>query len=319
MKRILSMTGILALTFIFLSAFSIRENPQEPPRGKKAERHIKMVKVDEQGKKIELDTFIQGDQIFVWNGDTIGGGNDLKWISKDEFNMDSIHKHFDMDFEYEIDNDGEGNVFIMKSGKDGRRVIREFRTEGDSTFTIDIDKRVMPGGKGDMFWMDKDSGHRMIVRAPRMAGVPRPIHEPHVLFMDKPKKENIIDLSDPGIVSFKKKLNKDGTEKITIVRKQVEDKDIELEEDIILHDPGDVMFMPGNHPSPTRVKIIKSDDGNVEIIEDEKVWSIKEGDENVKIIEEDGNVIHIKEIKKDGEKNVEVKVEVEEEKENENN
>ncbi len=295
MKRILSITTIFVTAFIVLSAFSIRENPQDPPRGKKTEKHIKMVKVDDKGNKVKLDTVITGDQIFVWNGDTIGG-KELKWISEDKFNVDSFHQNFDMDFEYEIQNGGEGNVIIMKSGKDGKHVLHEYKMEGDN-----------------MMWKT-DEGENMFFAAP---GAPHSIRGPKAMFFGKPKKENIIDLSDPGIISFKKKINKDGTEKITIVRKQPKEEDIELEEEIIIHGSDDVMFHPGNHPNPTRVKIIKSDDGKVEVIEDENVWHVKEGDANVKVIEEDGKVITIKEIKKDGEKNVEVNVEVKkEEKEN---
>ena len=70
MKRILSQTILPVLSFFILSSFSIRETPQDPPRGKKAEKHIKMVKVDDEGNKVELDTIIAGDEIFVWNGDT---------------------------------------------------------------------------------------------------------------------------------------------------------------------------------------------------------------------------------------------------------
>src|SRR5680860_241656 len=131
MKRFLSVTGILALTAVLLSSFSIRENPQDPPRGKKAEKHINLVMVDDNGKKTELDTIIKGDDVFVWNGDTIGGGKDLKWITKDDFNMDSLHQNFDMNFEYEIEDNGEGNVFILKSDKDGKHVMKEFKMDGD--------------------------------------------------------------------------------------------------------------------------------------------------------------------------------------------
>ena len=85
MKRILSVILLSGFALFVLSSFSIRENPQDPPRGKKTEKHIKMVKVDDNGKKIELDTVIAGDEILVWNGDTISGGKELKWISKDDF------------------------------------------------------------------------------------------------------------------------------------------------------------------------------------------------------------------------------------------
>lgn len=286
MKQILTLSGTLALSVIVLSSFSIRENPQDPPRGKKTEKHIKMVKVDDNGKKIELDTIVEGNDVFVWNGDTIGNGNELKWLSKDKFNLDSIHKNINMNFEYKIKDDGEGKVMILKSGKEGDHKM--------------------------MMWND-DEGENTFFHAPEMPGVP---HAPKMLFFGDRKKSNVIDLSDPGIISFDKKVRKDGTEKITIVRKQVTEEDKEINEEIIFHGAGNApMMIHEDHPGTAkRIKIIKSDDGNVEVIEDGGTWNIKEGDENVKVIKEDGKIIHIREIKEGGEKKVEVKVEIEEEK-----
>ena len=188
MKRFLSITLLTGLAFILLASLSIRENPQDPPRGKKAEKHIKMVKVDDDGKKVELDTVITGDALFVWNGDTIGGGKEMKWISKGDFNMDSIHQNFDMNFEYNIEDDGEGNMMIMKSGKGGKHMIM----------------------------------------APIPPGTPIPPHAPGMMMFRSHSNKNVIDLSDPGIISYDKKILKDGTEKITIVRKQVSEDDVEV-------------------------------------------------------------------------------------------
>jgi hypothetical protein len=186
MKRILMIIFLSGSTFFLLSSlYLIGENPQDPPRDKKTEKHIKMVKVDDDGKKVELDTVITGDQIFVWQGDTIGGGNVMKWISKGDFKMDSIHQNFDMNFEYKIDDDGEGNMIIMKSGKGGKHMIM----------------------------------------APVPPGAPMPPHAPGMMMFRSQNNKNVIDLSDPGIISYDKKIQKDGTEKITIVRKQVREDD----------------------------------------------------------------------------------------------
>ena len=96
MKRNLLETGLLVLAILVLSSFSIRENPQDPPRGKKKERHINLVKIDDDGNRMELDTIIVGDDVFVWNGDTIGGPQEMQWISKGEPERDSLFKRFDM-------------------------------------------------------------------------------------------------------------------------------------------------------------------------------------------------------------------------------
>ena len=270
MKRILSLIVLPAFALFILSSFSLRESPQDPPRGKKAEKHIKMVKVDDEGNKVELDTVVAGDEIFVWNGDTISGGKELKWITKDDFNMDSLAMDFDFDFEYEIDKDGEGNVFIMKSGKNGAHMVS-------------------PMG-------------------------PKPPHAPHVMMWHSKKDKNIIDLADPGIISYDKKIQKDGTEKITIVRKPKPEGEVE-EEEIMIHSPhGNVMFMGDSPKKVKTIKVIKNDDGTTEVFEDEKVIHLKEGGETAKFISEDGNVVIIKEKKEGDEKKIEVIVE--EEKEN---
>ena len=65
MNRILSVSAMLACAFFIFSSFSIRENPQDPPRGKKKEKHIKIEKIDDQGNKTEIDTIIKGDDFFV--------------------------------------------------------------------------------------------------------------------------------------------------------------------------------------------------------------------------------------------------------------
>lgn len=186
MKRILAVSLLSGLAVFSLSSFYlIGESPQDPPRGRKTEKHIKMVKVDDSGKKMELDTILHGDQVFVWHGDTIGGGKEMKWISRGDFKMDSIHQNFDMNFEYKIEDDGEGNMVIMKSGKGGKHMIM----------------------------------------APMPPGAPMPPHAPDMMMFRSHTSKNVIDLSDPGIISYNKKIQKDGTEKITIVRKQVREDD----------------------------------------------------------------------------------------------
>ena len=272
MKRIVSVILISGVAVFLLSSFSIRENPQDPPRGKKTEKHIKMVKVDDNGKKIELDTIIEGDQVFVWQGDTVGRGKELKWISKDKFKMDSTHQNYDMNFEYKIKDDGEGNVMIFKSGDDDEHVM--------------------------MF--------------PPAPNAPFPPHAPKVVMMKAPKNRNVIDLSDPGIISYDKKIQKDGTEKITIVRKPVEEK----EDDLIFDSPaGENMMWIGDAPGHTKtVKVIKSDDGSTQIFEDDKVIELKGEKGEATFIKENGEVIHLKEIKEGDQKKVEVTVEEEREK-----
>lgn len=318
MKRILSVTAIFAFAFFLFSAFSIRENPQDPPRGKKVKKYIKMVKVDEKGNKVELDTIIKGNDIFVWNGDTIGGAKELKWITKDDFVLDSLHENMDVDFDFYIEENGEGNVFILKSGKGGKSIVREFKIDGDSTkrIKINIEKDNLHGDHDVMMWHSDKGNNEMIFHAPKVAGVPHPPHAPNVAFFDRKKPGNVIDLSDPGIISYNKKKMKNGTEKITIIRREVPKEDMEFSEEIMIHGAENKsMIWDKRQPKKAKpIKIIRSDDGNVEVIEDENTWTVKDGDERVKVIEEDGKIIQIKEIKEGDQKKVEVKVEVKEEK-----
>jgi hypothetical protein len=230
-----------------------------------------MIKIDDNGKKTELDTVIHDNKEFVWQGDTIGG-NDLKWITKEDFDMSNMHKNFDMNFEYKIDDDGKGNVFIMKS--------------------------------------DKGEEHNIMV-----PDAPMPPHAPHVMMFRNNRNKNVIDLSDPGIISYDKKLMKNGTEKITIVRKQVD----ENEEGKMIFDGnnGENVFWHSNAPGGKKtIKVIKSDDGNTQIFEDDELIELKGEKGNATFVTDVGKVIKIREKTEGKEKQVEVEVEEKTEKEN---
>lgn len=267
------------MAVVLMSAVSIRENPQDPPRGKKGKKHIKMVKVDENDKKIELDTVIEAGDVFIWNGDTIGGGKEMKWVSKEG-------SDFDMDMDFDIDEDGKGNVFIMKSGDASAPAVYRFKTDG------------------------AHNHEDMIMHAP---------HTRKMMFIGEGGKGNVIDLSDPGIISYEKKDLKDGKEKITIIRNKPSEKDIEKHEEIIIQGAGSqpMMIHEGHPKQMKRIKVMKTDDGRVEIIEGDDVWSVEEGDSDVQVIEKDGKKITIKKIKEGEEIKVDVEVEEKKEKEEE--
>ncbi len=288
MKRILSITGILALAFLFTSAISIRETPQDPPRGKKAKKHIKMVKVGDDGKKVEIDTIIEGDNVFVFDGDTIGGHKALKWISEENFDFTG---DFDMGFDIDIEEDGKGKVIIMKSGKGGKEMIREFKIDGDSDNLHRI-KVITDGDCEDVDirkWHSK-SGNDIFFGAP---------HAPKVIRIEK-HGGNVIDLSDPGIISFDKKDLKDGKEKIVIVRNKPSEEELEIHEEIIMHGAkGAPMMIHEGHPKKVKqIKVIAGDEGHVEIFEDGKLWSVDEMEEGTKVIEKDGKKSSLKRLKK---------------------
>lgn len=279
MKRFFSIALLSGIAVITLPSFIlIGDYPQDPPKTKKTEKHIKMVKVDNDGKKVELDTVLTHDEPFVWEGDTIGGGKEMKWISKEGFSLDSTHQNFEMKFDYNIEDDGEGNVVIMKSGKGGKHMIT----------------------------------------VPDVPGMPMPPHAPGMMMFRNHDNKNVIDLSDPGIISYDKKLRKDGTEKITIVRKQVNDEEFETMEDVMINAPheGNAFFYSNAPKHSKTVKVIKSDDGTFKVYEDDKVIEVTGKDGEATFTGDEGEEIHIKEIKEGDGKKVEVKVDKKVEKEN---
>uniref|UniRef100_UPI003216C510 hypothetical protein n=1 Tax=uncultured Draconibacterium sp. TaxID=1573823 RepID=UPI003216C510 len=272
MKRILSLTGILALALLLSSAISFHQSPQDPPRTKRMKKHIKMVRADDKGKTVEIDTVMNVDEVLIWNGDTIDGGKAMKWVSKEDF---------DMDFDFDIEEDGDGNVFIMKSGKTGVPMLHGFKMDGDSA-----------------------NKYRLKIIADDPVG-------PHkMMFMSDRKKGNVIDLSDPGIISFEKKELKNGQEKITIIRKKPSEEDVEFNEEIFIKGTANSpAVLHGNMPHKTKqISVFADDDGKIEILEDGKVWSVEEMNEGTKVIEKDGKKIIIKKRKQGGEMKVDVEV-----------
>ena len=168
MKNMFFILGVFLAGFLLLSSFSLRENPQDPPHGEKQQkRHLRLVKVED-GKKTELDTIIKGDNIFVWNGDTLGTVKDFQFEMPELPNLDSLTEE----------------IIIQLKDKD-------FDFETPSAWFRDL---------------------------------PKPPKMPHVFHIEKNYSGNIIDLSDPEIISYKKKSIRNGREKIVIIREEKENE-----------------------------------------------------------------------------------------------
>ena len=103
MKRILTTTTFFVCCIFLLSSFSLMEKPQDQPHSKKKTRHINLVRVDDEGNKTELDTIIEGNDVFVWNGDTIGNAEGFNWNSEGDFDFDSLAELPDFDFDFDVD------------------------------------------------------------------------------------------------------------------------------------------------------------------------------------------------------------------------
>lgn len=299
MKQLVSITGFFALALLFSSAISINEAPQDPPIRKKGKKHIKVVKIDNNGKKMEIDTVIGADQIFVWNGDTIGDEKDLKWISEEEFD-------FDMDFDVDVETDANGNIFITNDESSSIPMTYAFTTNTDDSVKHIRMKVISDDISSDIMQWHSKSGNEMFFGAPGSA-------TSKVIRIDKQKSGNVIDLSHPGIISYEKKELRNGKEKIVIIREKPSEEDVEENEEIIINGSGTApVILHGSHPKMTKeIKVIADDDGRVEILENGKTWTIEKSDEDTQIIEKDGKKIIIKKTKEGDEMKVDVEVEEE--------
>lgn len=304
-KSVFSLAALLAMFILFSSAISIGEIPQDPPRGKKAEKHIKVIKVDDKGKKTEVDTVLNATQVFVWNGDTIGEPGEMEWFAKGG-DLDFIS---DMDFDFDIDSVMAKSIFVTRSGDMKSPMVYEFRSDDDSTkeYRVKVISKV-DGEDVDIMKWHGNSNNNVFFRSPNAA------HQMRII--DNRSKSNVIDLSDPGIISYEKKELKDGKEKIVIVREKPSEEERELHEEIIMHESpaAPMMFHTKGAPNQAKtIKVIAGDDGKVEIIENGELMHLEDMEEGEKVIVKDGKKIVIRKVKEGDE--VKVDVEVEEEKE----
>lgn len=191
MKNKLLSFGIVGLTGVLLSSFVWVQRGHETQEPKKS-RHIKMIKV-ENGKKMELDTVLTGDGVFVWNGDTINPVKHSKRFSPSGF--DKMH-HTDVNVDHQ---NGNEKVMIIKH---------------------------RGGKKGEPMIWNMDSGDDMDMKHfPPMPPMPPMPPVPHMKMMKMKHSGQIIDLNDPNIISFKKKEMSGDREKIEIIRKKSGDNE----------------------------------------------------------------------------------------------
>lgn len=180
-------------TFVLVLATLVQSvSAQSNSTGQKDEYHIKIVKVDG-NNKTELDTVVNNDSPFIWNGDTINPVNGMVFMSSK--NSDS--KNFNFNFHKGVGQD----AFFITNTKELDSILE---TVENSIFKWNVSSLG-----------NKPSGFKELKTG-----------DTTVYFISKDNNnKNIIDLSDSGIISFKKKDLSDGREKITIVRKKQEKKE----------------------------------------------------------------------------------------------
>lgn len=273
MKNTLALFGIVGLTTILFSSNAMAQKEDKTKDSPKT-RHIKMTKI-ENGKKMELDTIISGNDIFVWHGDTIGGKEMGKHISSS--GRDHVKQ-----IKVVVDGDEKNeNVMIYhsKDGKNGEPMIWQMEssddvqvfneTEGDSVNKkIIIRKRIKDGDKDQFIYLNEPN----MKHFPPMPPMP-PM--PHRKMLRGGQDNRVIDLNDPNIVSYKKKDLKGDLEKIEIIRKKSQEP-----ENMSFNFKYDDELMPP--PPPDAAEIIKefnNGEPKIKIIRKEKKEEGKNGKE----------------------------------------
>jgi len=216
MKNTMLSIGIAGMTTVLLSSFAVMQKSNEVQEPKKG-RHIKMIKM-ENGKKMELDTVLTGDDVFVWNGDTI---NPVKHTQ--EFNRADFGRMHEFDTRGR--KGGNENVMIFKRngrGNNGPAIGQMPPRNGMDVITDHMDsegkrivlrKRMRGGNENDMIHFN---GPGMRHFPPMPPAPPRP----PMKMMNIQHSGQVINLNDPNIISFKKKKMSGNREKIEIIRKK---------------------------------------------------------------------------------------------------
>jgi len=221
MKNTLLSFGLAGLTTALLS-FTLVQKSDEVQEPKKT-RHIKMMKM-ENGKKMELDTVLTNDDVFVWNGDTVNPIKHMRKVSPSGF--DKMEK-FDVKVDHQ---DGNEKVMIIKhkDGKGGQPMIWHMESDddmdiltedNDSTGKRIVVRKMLRDGDENMVFHFKNGDMKHF---PPMPPVPPVPPMPHMRMMKMQHSGQIINLNDPNIISFKKKEMSGGREKIEIIRKKTD-------------------------------------------------------------------------------------------------
>lgn len=270
MKHKLALLGIVGLSALFLSSNAMAQK-EDKTKGTPKTRHIKMTKI-ENGKKMELDTVLTGNDVFIWHGDTIGG----KGMGK-HFSSAGINKG--KQIKVVVDGDGKNeNVMIyhQKDGKYGEPMIWKMESGNDV--------QVFTDAKGDsvrkriIIRKGKDDGEedRLIyLNEPNMRQFPPIPPMPHRQMLRGSRDSRVINLNDPNIISYKKKNLKGDREKIEIIRKKSEGP-----ENMTFDFNIDDQLMPPKPPeAPEIIREFKNGESQMKIIRKEKKLEGKNGKE----------------------------------------
>lgn len=201
--------------FAGLSAiFWITLNPVIAQDQQEAKRQIKIVKVKD-GNTTVVDTIIagRGPGLFVPGDRTPDPDRIIEWVSRDVLG--------------EATGDSVKSVIIIRKGQ-GEEPFFLHRRSGsaDSLFRqrFMMERRMANTGDSILIFRDRQMpGLRRFPsrdsRMPFAPAVPR-------IQMLRGQNANVINLNDKGIISYKKKKMSGGREKITIIREEVKEPEI---------------------------------------------------------------------------------------------
>ncbi len=206
----------IAAVFVF-SAFATGQTPDDPQK-KEVKKHIKMIKVED-GVETELDTIIYSD-------------DDFEWFSKGDLpeGMDSLLQSKMKQYKFQVFDEGDSKhkKFVIVTPGEEECIIHRLEKVCDDSIKCII--KMKHKNAEDLLGEKVFFDDQMMVMPPHPPMPPKPMVK---VF----QRGNVIDLDDPGIISFKKKDLSGDREKIEIIRKKQAPGEVEIETEVILETP----------------------------------------------------------------------------------
>jgi hypothetical protein len=213
---------MLVVAALFVAASGMRPVRQDDPPVKKKNARMRIVTIKD-GKEQVVDTIITGDKVQVFHS---GKGKDFTWTTTGEVLSDSVLKNLEI-----IREEVDGKKVIIHRGTRGRGPVHitETETVGDSGRKVIVHVETSYDGKKDVSMNRPMRMHRhRMMRTPFSPGIGVPLG---VMPMRRHLQgRNVIDLTDPGIISYEKKKLPGGKEKITIIRNEVKEENVKVME-----------------------------------------------------------------------------------------
>jgi len=213
MKTLLKLSFAGLLSFLLLTSLSLREHPEDPPRGEKKKKITKVV-VQTDGERTVVDTLVNSEEEVA----------------------------FDFDFDFEIDStlkEEMKKIKVMLADESGKHSMIVHALDSCKPLLENLDIRIckkpMAGTDSIMEMivikdLDGEKAEKVIRIPHPFVSVPEPPYPPMpcLKFGKHPDDVMILGFGGGDIISYKKKDLSGGREKIEIIRK----KQPEIEKEI---------------------------------------------------------------------------------------